>query len=69
MRWLRRWRCVRLRRKLAEARRELALLRIDNAVLTRERDLLAGVVARDALRVRLETQQLALGIAAAEEGS
>ena len=56
-------------RKLAEARRELALLRIDNAVLTRERDLLAGVVARDALRVRLETQQLALGIAAAEEGS
>lgn len=69
MRCLRKWRCTRPRRKLAEARRDLALLRVERSVLIAERDLLAGVAARDALRVRLETQTLAQGVAAAEGGS
>ncbi len=69
MRWLKRLRSVRLRRKLSEARHDLAMLRIEHAVMTRERDLLAGVVARDSLRVRLETQTFAQGIAETGKGS
>jgi vacuolar-type H+-ATPase subunit D/Vma8 len=69
MRWLRKWRYRRLRRRLNMARRNLQLLQVERSVLIAERDLLASVCARNALRVRAETVELAETIARAGQGS